>query len=129
MSPLLAIAFRNVRRNRRRSLITFSAVFLALAVMVSLRGFINGMVDSVRDSTVNGQTGALQVHRRGFLKSVNGVSLDLDVPADELARRRGEWRAPAPHYTGGVMAKYAALVGSASEGAVTTGPRMTAGLG
>ena len=83
MSPLLAIAFRNVRRNRRRSLITFSAVFLALAVMVSLRGFINGMVDSVRDSTVNGQTGALQVHRRGFLKSVNGVSLDLDVPADE----------------------------------------------
>ena len=58
MSPLLAIAFRNVRRNRRRSLITFSAVFLALAVMVSLRGFINGMADSVRDSTVNGQTGA-----------------------------------------------------------------------
>jgi len=40
-----------------------------------------------------------------------------------------EWRAPAPHYRGGVMAKYAALVGSASEGAVTTGPRMTAGLG
>ena len=60
---------------------------------------------------------------------VDRRALDLDVPADELARRRGEWRAPAPHYAGGVMAKYAALVGSASEGAVTTGPRMTAGLG
>jgi dihydroxy-acid dehydratase len=60
---------------------------------------------------------------------VDRKALDLDVPADELARRRAEWRAPAPHYRGGVMAKYAALVGSASEGAVTTGPRMTAGLG
>jgi dihydroxy-acid dehydratase len=60
---------------------------------------------------------------------VDRKALDLDVPAAELARRRGEWRAPAPHYRGGVMAKYAALVGSASEGAVTTGPRMTAGLG
>ncbi len=60
---------------------------------------------------------------------VDRRALDLDVPAAELARRRGEWRAPAPRYAGGVMAKYAALVGSASEGAVTTGPRMTANLG
>ena len=60
---------------------------------------------------------------------VDRKALDLDVPAEELARRRGEWRAPAPRYRGGVLAKYAALVGSASEGAVTTGPRMTAGLG
>jgi dihydroxy-acid dehydratase len=60
---------------------------------------------------------------------VDRKALDLDVPAAELARRRGEWRAPAPRYAGGVMAKYAALVGSASEGAVTTGARMTANLG
>ena len=45
-----------------------------------------------------------------------------------LARRRAGWKRPAPRYRGGVMAKYAALVGSASEGAVTTGPRMTANL-
>ena len=43
-----------------------------------------------------------------------------------LAERRGAWQPPAPHYTGGVMAKYAALVSSASEGAVTTGRRMAA---
>jgi dihydroxy-acid dehydratase len=60
---------------------------------------------------------------------VDRKALDLDVPEAELARRRGEWRAPAPRYRGGVLAKYAALVGSASEGAVTTGQRMTAGLG
>ena len=60
---------------------------------------------------------------------VDRGALDLDVPADEVARRFERWTPPAPRYRGGVMAKYAAQVGSASEGAVTTGPRMTANLG
>ncbi|MFI5293348.1 MAG: dihydroxy-acid dehydratase, partial [Candidatus Limnocylindrales bacterium] len=59
---------------------------------------------------------------------VDKRTLDLEVPADELDRRAHDWRPPEPHYTTGVMAKYAALVGSASNGAVTTGPRMTANL-
>ncbi len=54
--------------------------------------------------------------------------LDLIVDEAELERRRIAWSAPAPRYTGGVLAKYAALVSSASEGAVTTGARMTANL-
>jgi dihydroxy-acid dehydratase len=45
--------------------------------------------------------------------------LDVEVPAAELARRRKRWQPPAPPYTSGVMAKYAYLVTSASEGAVT----------
>jgi dihydroxy-acid dehydratase len=57
---------------------------------------------------------------------VDARRLDLDVPEPELARRRARWQAPAPRYTGGVLAKYAALVSSASEGAVTTGRRMAA---
>ena len=50
--------------------------------------------------------------------------LDLDVPADEIRRRFEAWRPPAPRYTTGVLAKYAALVSSASFGAVTTGQRL-----
>jgi len=45
--------------------------------------------------------------------------LDLKVPEDELARRRVDWKAPAPRYRTGVFAKYAATVTSASEGAIT----------
>ncbi len=59
---------------------------------------------------------------------VDAKRLDLEVPAEELAARRGRWTAPATRYAGGVMAKYAALVSSASVGAVTTGRRMTAAL-
>jgi len=54
--------------------------------------------------------------------------LDLDLPADEIARRLAAWSPPPPRYTSGVMAKYAALVSSASQGAVTTGGRMAASL-
>ena len=60
---------------------------------------------------------------------VDRKALDLDVPADEIARRFARWTRPPARYRTGVMAKYAALVGSASEGAVTTGARMTADLG
>lgn len=59
---------------------------------------------------------------------VDRKALDLDVPADEVARRFEHWTRPVARYRTGVMAKYAALVGSASSGAVTTGPRMTANL-
>ncbi|NDD66868.1 dihydroxy-acid dehydratase [bacterium] len=45
----------------------------------------------------------------------------LHIGDDEWARRRHQWQRPAPRYTRGVLAKYAALVSSASTGAVTDG--------
>jgi dihydroxy-acid dehydratase len=59
---------------------------------------------------------------------VDRGALDLAVPADEVARRFARWSPPPVRYRTGVMAKYAALVGSAAEGAVTTGARMAANL-
>jgi dihydroxy-acid dehydratase len=57
-----------------------------------------------------GDTITIDVERR---------ALDLEVEEAELVARRARWSAPAPRYRTGVMAKYAALVSSASEGAVT----------
>jgi dihydroxy-acid dehydratase len=45
--------------------------------------------------------------------------LDVEVSDDEIASRLRDWSPPTPRYTTGVMAKYAALVSSASEGAIT----------
>jgi len=45
--------------------------------------------------------------------------LQINVGDGELAARRAAWKAPAPRYTTGVMAKYAKLVSCASQGAVT----------
>jgi dihydroxy-acid dehydratase len=45
--------------------------------------------------------------------------LDIEVSDDELKNRLKSWRAPEPRYKTGVFAKYAGMVSSASEGAVT----------
>jgi dihydroxy-acid dehydratase len=50
---------------------------------------------------------------------VNALTIDLDVPADELDRRRREWKLPQPRYTSGVLAKYARLAQGAERGAIT----------
>jgi dihydroxy-acid dehydratase len=50
---------------------------------------------------------------------VETLSIDLDVPADELARRRADWKLPQPRYTSGVLAKYAKLAQGAERGAIT----------
>ena len=50
---------------------------------------------------------------------VPGRKLTLDVSDEELANRLARWTAPAPKYRDGVFAKYAALVSSASQGAIT----------
>ena len=45
--------------------------------------------------------------------------IDLLVSETELTKRKKEWKPIKPHYTKGVLAKYASLVSSAAEGAVT----------
>jgi dihydroxy-acid dehydratase len=46
--------------------------------------------------------------------------LELEISNAEITRRMAEWKSPAPRYKTGVFAKYAALVRSAAEGAITT---------
>jgi dihydroxy-acid dehydratase len=63
-----------------------------------------------------------------LVRDGDGISLDatrrlvsLQVDDRELERRRAAWVPPRPYATRGVLAKYAALVSSASLGAVTDG--------
>ena len=46
-------------------------------------------------------------------------AIDLHVSREDLEQRRKKWVRPAPNYTSGALAKYASLVGSASQGAIT----------
>ncbi len=52
---------------------------------------------------------------------VDAKELNLEVDEAVLAERRARWTPPEPRYTSGALAKYAALVSSASEGAITSG--------
>ena len=50
---------------------------------------------------------------------VDARELRVELSDDEIAARLATWSPPAPRYTRGVLAKYASLVSSASEGAIT----------
>lgn len=50
---------------------------------------------------------------------VDARRLDVDLSDAEIAERMSQWQPPAPRYATGVLAKYALLVSSAAEGAVT----------
>lgn len=76
------------------------------------------MVGHVSPEAANG--GPIAFVRDGDVISLDVSSRRLDVQAD-ITKRRAGWKPPAPRYSTGVMAKYAKLVSSASEGAITSG--------
>ena len=51
--------------------------------------------------------------------STDNNSINLHVSEDELQKRKQEWKKPTPNYQSGALAKYASLVGSAADGAIT----------
>jgi dihydroxy-acid dehydratase len=77
------------------------------------------MIAHVAPEAFNGGPIAAVHEGDNITVDANRGVLDLEVPADEIARRLQQWKAPAPRYKSGVMAKYCKLVSSASEGAIT----------
>jgi dihydroxy-acid dehydratase len=75
------------------------------------------MVAHVAPEAASG--GPIALVRDGDIITLDVRARRLDVDAN-LDERRAQWKAPAPRYRTGVMAKYARLVSSASEGAVTS---------
>lgn len=75
------------------------------------------MIGHVAPEAANG--GPIALVRDGDIITIDVAKKRLDVEAN-LEERRAQWKPPAARYTTGVMAKYAKLVRSASEGAVTS---------
>jgi dihydroxy-acid dehydratase len=79
-------------------------------------GFVVGHVSP--EAAVGGPIALLRHGDRIRIDAVRR-ELHVELPAAELRRRRAAWRPPKPYARSGVLAKYARLVGSASQGAVT----------
>ncbi|WP_175728368.1 dihydroxy-acid dehydratase [Burkholderia ambifaria] len=73
---------------------------------VAPEAFVGGTIALVQE----GDSITIDAHR---------LVLQLNVDDAELARRSAAWKQPAPRYTRGVLAKYAALARPANEGAIT----------
>ena len=77
-----------------------------MAGHVAPEAFVGGPIALVKDGDI-------------ISISTDDNSINLHVSEDELKQRKEQWRCPRPNYTSGALAKYASLVGSAAQGAIT----------
>ena len=73
---------------------------------VAPEAFIGGTIALVKE----GDSITIDAHKQ---------LIQLNVPDDELAKRRAAWKQPKPRFTRGLLAKYAYLVSTATKGAIT----------
>ncbi len=77
------------------------------------------VVGHVAPEAMAGGTIALVHEGDSITIDAHQLLIQLNVPDEEIARRRAAWKAPEPRYTRGVLAKFATLASTASKGAVT----------
>ncbi len=63
---MLKLAWRNIWRNKRRSLITIASIFFAVFFCVIMLSFSNGTWNHIIDQTLRTQTGHIQIHHKGY---------------------------------------------------------------
>lgn len=79
MRLLVSLAFRNMARNPRRTVITLGGILVGVAAIVFIGGFAGGFVNLFTSFLAEGRLGAIQVHRTGFLQA-EADPLKLDLP-------------------------------------------------
>jgi dihydroxy-acid dehydratase len=77
------------------------------------------MVGHIAPEAMQGGPIALVRERDEIIIDVQRSRIDLNVTESELKKRSKRWKPIKEHYSSGALAKYASLVGSASQGAVT----------
>jgi putative ABC transport system permease protein len=86
MNNILKLAARNLMRYRRRTLLTATLIVIGVVAVLTFVGvsgsFKNMMVSTITDSML----GHLQVHRRGYVASIDSLPLNLNMGAGMTAR-------------------------------------------
>ena len=79
MKTIIKLAWRNIWRNKRRTLITVASIMFALFFAIIMRGFQIGSYAKMKENAIESYSGYLQVHKKGYWddKNINNVfSLD-----------------------------------------------------
>jgi putative ABC transport system permease protein len=91
MKTFFVIAWRNILRNRRRSLITIFAIGFGLGAMIFVRGYIDGAHLQMKENFTGLLMGHIQIHSKGFEKTmaINRVIKD-PTPIESILQGRPE---------------------------------------
>lgn len=82
MNTTIKIAWRNIWRNKRRTLITVSSIMFALFFAIIMRGFQVGSYAKMKKNAVESYSGYIQIHKKGYWddKNINNIfSIDESI--------------------------------------------------
>lgn len=71
MKTTLLIAWRNIWRNKRRTLITVASIMFALFFAIIMRGFQKGSYSKMKENAVEAYSGYLQIQKQGYWEDKN----------------------------------------------------------
>jgi putative ABC transport system permease protein len=123
MKNIIKIAWRNLLRYTRRTLLTSSLIALGVALVIVFGGVGNSFRGEVTGILTNSNLGDLQIHKKGYLSSMDNLPLDLAIPEKGLAGIRGILDADPDVLAYSERIRFGAMV---SNFAQTTGIRLTA---
>jgi putative ABC transport system permease protein len=112
------LAWRNMWRSRRRTLITISSIFFAVVFAILMRVMLVGIFDKMIADTVSISTGYLQIHHKGYWdsKSIDS-SFYESAGLDSLLDHQKDIRGWAPHLESFALASS----GERTKGILVTG--------
>src|SRR4030095_6604918 len=84
---LTRIAFRNLFRNRRRSLITMLVLIVGATALILFGGYKEISFYGLRESTIRNRVGHLQIYKKGFLHSKSQKPLEFGLENVSQLRR------------------------------------------
>jgi putative ABC transport system permease protein len=81
---LLPFAYRNLLRNKRRSILAAASVFLSILLMMFMAGFLQGFMDSMVKNYIKNETGHINIATQGYRERAKFM------PVDEYIESSGE---------------------------------------
>lgn len=117
MNEYFKIAWRNLWRNKKRTLITVASVFFAVFLALHMRSMQLGSYDSMRKNTIENTTGYIQVHQNGYWddKTINNIF--INDGADKRIGQLDNVRLAVPRLESFALGSY----GSQSKGIAVIG--------
>lgn len=127
LSKLWTLAYRDLGRNRRRSILTLLAVALGLALLMVMNGFIAGVMEDSLQNSIRLRTGHVQIRASSYEEEKLSLQAkDLLADADGLAARASalsEVKAAAPVvWASGILETIADSAGLQLYGIDTASP-------
>jgi len=88
MKNIFKIAWRNLFRYKRRTLLTASLIAIGVILVIVFGGLANSFKNEIINALTNSSLADIQIHKKGYLSSIDNLPLDLNINAGDVDRMK-----------------------------------------